>query len=160
VHVEAKLAELGLELPEPMRLTQGFRPLWRQFKVIGTRAVIAGHGPRQLDGTPPAEGGKVGADLTPEAGYHAARSVGLAVLGDLKREIGDLDRVVAWVRVFGLVNSAPGFVGQARVIDGFTELMISLYGDDIAVCPRAVAGAAELAFGSPVIIEGEVELAD
>jgi hypothetical protein len=160
VHVEAKLAELGLELPEPMWLPEGVRPLWRQVKVIGTRAVIAGHGPRQLDGTPPAGGGKIGADLTPEAGYQAARSAALGVLGDLKREIGDLDRVVAWVRVFGLVNSAPGFVGQARVIDGFTELMVSLYGEDIAICPRAVAGAAELPFGSPVIIEGEVELAD
>jgi hypothetical protein len=123
VQVEAKLAALGLELPEPMRLPAGVIPLWRQVKVIGTRAVIAGHGPRQLDGTPPPGGGKVGSDLTPEAGLQAARSAALAVLGDLKREIGDLDRVVAWVRVFGLVNSAPGFVGQARVIDGFTELM-------------------------------------
>lgn len=159
MRVEAKLAELGLELPGPMWLPNGFRPLWRQVKVIGTRAVIAGHGPRQLDGTPPAVGGKVGDDLTGEAGYQAARSTALAVLGDLKREIGDLDRVVAWVRVFGLVNSAPGFTGQARVIDGFTELMVSLYGDDVAICPRVVAGAAELPFGSPVIIEGEAELA-
>ena len=158
MHVEAKLAELGLQLPEPMRLPEGVRPLWRQVTVIGTRAVIAGHGPRQLDGTPPA-GGKVGADVTPEAGYQAARSTALGVLADLKEAIGDLDRVVAWVRVFGLVNSAPGFVGQARVIDGFTELMVSLYGDEIAICPRAVAGAAELPFGSPVIIESEVELA-
>lgn len=158
MHVEAKLAELGLELPEPMRLPVGVSVRWRQVKVIGTRAVIAGHGPRQPDGTPP-KGGKIGADLTPDAGYEAARSTALAVLGDLKREVGDLDRVAAWVRVFGLVNSAPGFIGQARVIDGFTELMVSLYGEEIAVCPRAVAGAAELPFGSPVIIEGEVELA-
>jgi hypothetical protein len=157
VHVEAKLAELGLELPEPMRLPVGVSVRWRQVKVIGTRAVIAGHGPRRPDGTPP-QGGKIGAGLTPDAGYEAARSTALAVLGDLRREVGDLDRVVAWVRVFGLVNSAPGFIGQARVIDGFTELMVSLYGEEIALCPRAVAGAAELPFDSPVIIEGEVEL--
>ena len=158
MRVEAKLAELGLDLPGPMSLPEGFRPLWRQVRVVGTRAIIAGHGPRQADGTPPADGGKIGADLTPEQGYQAARSTALGVLGDLKREIGDLDRVVAWIRVFGLVNSAPGFSGQARVIDGFTELMVSLYGEDIAICPRAVAGAVELPFGSPVIIEGEVEL--
>lgn len=160
MRVEAKLAELGLDLPGPMWLPEGVRPLWRQVRVVGTRAIIAGHGPRQLDGKPPAGGGKIGADLTPEAGYQAARSTALGVLGDLKREIGDLDRVVAWVRVFGLVNSAPGFIGQAQVIDGFTELMVVLFGEDIAICPRAVAGAAELPFGSPVIIEGEVELAD
>lgn len=83
MHVEAKLAELGLELPAPMRLPEGFSPLWRQVRVIGNRAVIAGHGPRQVDGTPPA-GGKIGADLSPEAGYQAARSTALGVLGDLK----------------------------------------------------------------------------
>ena len=149
---------MGLELPEPMRLPVGSSVRWRQVKVFGTRAVIAGHGPRRPDGTAP-QGGKIGADLTHEAGYEAAQSTALAVLGDLKREIGDLDRVVAWVRVFGLVNSAPGFIGQAGVIDGFTDLMVSLYGEEIALCPRAVAGAAELPFGSPVIIEGEVALA-
>jgi hypothetical protein len=127
-------------------------------KVVGTRAVIAGHGPRQLDGTP-TPSGKVGAGLTAEAGYEAARSTGLGVLADLRAEIGDLDRIVSWVRVFGLVNSAPGFTGQAQVIDGFTELMVLLYGEDAAICPRAVAGAAELPFGSPVIVETEVELA-
>jgi hypothetical protein len=72
--------------------------------------------------------------------------------------MGDLDRVTAWVRVLGMVNSAPGFIAQAQVIDGFTELMASLYGEESAICPRAVAGMAELPFGSPVIIEGEVAI--
>jgi hypothetical protein len=62
------------------------------------------------------------------------------------------------VRVLGMVNSAPGFVAQPQVIDGFTELMVDLFGEESAVCPRAVAGMAELPFGSPVIIEGEVEI--
>ena len=70
----------------------------------------------------------------------------------------DLDRVSAWVRVFGMVNSAPGSVAHALVIDGFTDLMIELYGDDSALCPRAVAGPAELPFDSPVIIEGEATI--
>ena len=156
--VEAKLDEMGLTLPAPMWLPNGYQPTWRQVRVIGTRAVIAGHGPRAVDGTPPGPGGKVGSDLSVEQGYNAARSAALAVLGDLKREIGDLDRVSMWVRVFGMVNSAPGFVGQAQVIDGFTDLLVELYGDESAICPRAVAGMAELAFGSPVIVEGEVEL--
>jgi hypothetical protein len=159
MQVEAKLSEMGLVLPGPMIVPSGVRVLWRQVRVVGTRAVIAGHGPRAADGTPGSPGGKVGSELTAEQGYAAARSTALSVLGDLKREIGDLDRVESWVRVFGMVNSAPGFVGQAQVIDGFTDLMIGLFGEESAVCPRAVAGMAELPFGSPVIIEGEVQLA-
>jgi hypothetical protein len=126
--------------------------------VVGTRAIIAGHGPRAADGGPGSKPGKVGLDLTPQEGYAAARATGLAILGDLKRELGHLDRIGSWSRVFGMVNSAPGFTGQAAVIDGFTDLMIELFGEDAAICPRAVMGASELALGAPVIIEGEVEL--
>ena len=158
MRVEAKLSEMGLALPEPMQAPPGFTIKWRQIRVVGTRAVIAGHGPRNADGSFSGPSGKVGADLTIEQGYEAARKTALAILGDLKREIGDLDRVASWTRVFGMVNSSPGFVAQAAVIDGFTDVMIDLYGEEAAVCPRAVAGVAELALGSPVIIEGEVEL--
>ena len=158
MRVEAKLAEMGLALPAEMWVPEGFRVMWRQVRVVGNRAIIAGHGPRLPDGTFAGPGGKVGRDLTLEQGYAAARFVALAVLGDLKRELGDLDRVTAWLRVFGMVNSAPGFTAQPQVIDGFTDLMVALYGEEAAICPRAVAGVAELGFNSPVIIEGEVAI--
>ncbi len=158
MRVEKKLEQMGLALPSEMRVPVGFRITWRQVRVVGTRAIIAGHGPRAADGTFFGPAGKVGRELTVEQGYAAARAAGLAVLGDLKRELGDLDRVSAWLRVFGMVNSAPGFTGQAAVIDGFTDLMIELYGDEVALCPRAVAGMAELALNAPVVIEGEVEI--
>lgn len=158
MQIERKLADAALVLPEPMWLPDGAVAMWRQVRVIGDRAVIAGHGPRAADGTPGSPPGKVGSDFTVEQGYAAARSTGLGVLGDLQRELGDLDRIESWVRVFGMVNSAPGFVLQAQVIDGFTELMVSTFGEESAICPRAVAGAAELPFGSPVIIEAEVHL--
>jgi YjgF/chorismate_mutase-like, putative endoribonuclease len=158
MRVEAKLAEMGLALPAAMRVPEGFRVTWRQVRVAGTRAIIAGHGPRQADGTFFGPGGKVGRELTVEQGYAAARATALGILGDLKRELGDLDRVTAWLRVFGMVNSAPGFTAQPQVIDGFTDLMVTLYGEEVAVCPRAVAGMAELGLNSPVIIEGEVEI--
>ena len=99
-----------------------------------------------------------GRELTLEQGRAAAASVALAVLGDLKRAIGDLDRVVAWVRVQGLVNAASGFTALPQVIDGFTDMMIQLFGHEAAVCPRTVLGAAELALNAPVIVEGEVEI--
>ncbi len=102
--------------------------------------------------------GKVGSDLTVEAGYEAARLTGLGILGDLQRELRDLARVKSWVRVFGMVNSAAGFTGQPAVIDGLTDLMVSVFGAEAAICPRAVVGVAELALNAPVIIEAEVEL--
>ena len=157
--IEAKLKQMGLELPAAMKVPPGFHVKWKQVRVFGTRAVIAGHGPRRSDGTFAGKPGKVGADLTIEEGYAAARDTALGILGDLKRELGDLDRVVGWVRVFGMVNSAPGFSAQPQVIDGFTDLMVALYGEEIAICPRTVAGVAELALNSPVIIDGEVEIA-
>ena len=158
MRVETKLAEMGLALPAEMWVPEGFRVMWRQVRVVGNRAIIAGHGPRLPDGTFAWPGGKVGRDLTLEQGYVAARCVALAVLGDLKRELGDLDRVTAWLRVFGMVNSAPGFTAQPQVIDGCTDLMVALYGEGAAICPRAVAGVAELGLNSPVIIVGEVEI--
>ena len=158
MHIEEKLAGMGLVLPAEMKVPPGFRIKWRQVRVIGTRAIIAGHGPRNADGTFAGKPGKVGADLTLEEGYAAARDTGLSILGDLKRELGDLDRVASWLRVFGMVNSAPGFIAQPQVIDGFTDLMVALYGEEGAICPRAVAGMAELALNAPVVIEGEVEI--
>ena len=157
--IEAKLKQMGLELPAAMKVPPGFHVKWKQVRVFGTRAVIAGHGPRRTDGTFAGKPGKVGGDLTIEEGYAAARDTALGILGDLKRELGDLDRVVGWVRVFGMVNSAPGFSAQPQVIDGFTDLMVALYGEEIAICPRTVAGVAELALNSPVIIDCEVEIA-
>ncbi len=158
MHIEEKLSRMGLVLPAEMKVPSGFRIKWRQVRVIGTRAIIAGHGPRSADGTFAGKPGKVGADLTLEEGYAAARDTGLSILGDLKRELGDLDRVASWLRVFGMVNSAPGFTAQPQVIDGFTDLMVALYGEEAALCPRAVAGMAELALNAPVVIEGEVEI--
>lgn len=157
--VEERLSAMALALPAPMRFPPSLRVSWRQVRVVGSRAIIAGHGPRAADGTPFGKPGKVGRDLTVEEGYEAAKATGLAILGDLKREVGDLDRVLSWSRVFGMVNSAPGFVGQAAVVDGFTDLMIELFGEEAAICPRAVLGAAELAMNAPVIIEAEVEIA-
>ena len=158
MRIEGKLAEMGLVLPAEMRAPPDFRIMWRQVRVIGSRAIIAGHGPRLADGGFAGPAGKVGSDLTVEQGRAAAKAAGLAILGDLKREIGDLDRVVSWTRVLGMVNAAPGFVALAPVIDGFTELMVELFGQQAALCPRTVAGMAELALNSPIIIEGEVEI--
>jgi enamine deaminase RidA (YjgF/YER057c/UK114 family) len=156
--VEERLRALGLTLPAQLQSPRGL-PLPFQFvRIVGRRAVISGHGPTNVDGSVALPLGKVGRDVTPEQGYAAARLTALAVLGSLKRALGDLDRITAWVRVFGMVNSAPGFVMQPSVINGFSDLILELFGPDVGAHSRSAVGLAELPFGIPVEIEGEVEI--
>jgi hypothetical protein len=104
--------------------------------------------------------GKVGRDLTVEQGYVAARLTALSILGSLQRTLGDLDRIAAWGRVFGMVNSAPGFHRQPAVINGFSDLILELFGPVAGAHSRSAVGMAELPFNIPVEIEGEVEVED
>ena len=121
------------------------------------RALISGHGPQNPDGSFAAPFGKVGREVSPEQGYLAARLTALSILGSLKRALGDLDRVTAWARVFGMVNSAPGFNRQPGVINGYSDLILELYGPVVGAHSRSAVGMAELPFDIPVEIEGEVE---
>jgi enamine deaminase RidA (YjgF/YER057c/UK114 family) len=156
--IEAKLAEMGLTLPEPMQAPQGMRLPFAQVRVRGNRAYISGHGPLNADGSLAKPLGKVGAEVSLEQGYQAARLVALAILGSLKRELGDLDRVTAWLRVFGMVNSAPGFNQQPAVINGFSDLILELYGPEAGQHARSAVGMAGLPVDLPVEIEAEVEI--
>lgn len=151
--------ELGLVLPEAMQAPAGARLAFVPVRVRGNRAYIAGHGPTNADGTIAQPLGKVGAAVTPEQAYQAARLTALGMLGDLKRTLGDLDRVTAWLRVFGMVNAAPGFNQTAAVINGCSDLILELYGPEAGVHARCAVGMAELPFDIPVEIEAEVEIA-
>lgn len=157
--IEAKLHALGLVLPPPVRPPEGVILPFAFVRIVGHRALIAGHGPQSADGSLARPLGKLGADLSIEDGYRAARLTALSILGSLKRTIGDLDRVRAWSRVFGMVNSAPGFNMQPSVINGFSDLILELYGPERGAHSRNAVGLAELPFGIPVEIEGEVEIA-
>jgi len=157
--IEARLAQLGLVLPAPIVPPAGVRLPFQFVRIIGHRAYISGHGPQNPDGSVAAPLGKVGRELTVEQGYDAARLTALSILGSLKRALGDLDRVRAWGRVLGMVNSAPGFNRQPTVINGFSDLILGLYGPVRGAHSRSAVGMAELPFDIPVEIEGEVELA-
>jgi enamine deaminase RidA (YjgF/YER057c/UK114 family) len=102
--------------------------------------------------------GKVGDQVTPEQAYQAARLTALAVLASLKHELGDLDRITAWLRVFGMVNAAPGFTNTPTVVNGFSDLILALWGPEAGSHARSAVGLAELPFGIPVEIEAEVAI--
>ena len=156
--IEARLQTLGLILPPPTRPPPGVALPFQFVHVVGHRALISGHGPQSPDGTFAPPLGKVGRELTVEQGYSAARMTALSVLGSLSRALGDLDRIVAWSRVFGMVNSAPGFNQLPSVINGFSDLILQVFGPVVGAHCRSAVGMAELPFNIPVEIEGEVEL--
>jgi hypothetical protein len=156
--IESKLDASGLLLPPPITPPAGVILPFQFVRVIGSRALISGHAPQNPDGSLARPLGKLGAELSIEQGYRAAHLTALSILGSLKRVIGDLDRVRAWTRVFGMVNSAPGFNMQPSVINGFSDLILKLYGAERGAHSRSAVGLAELPFSIPVEIEGEVEL--
>ena len=158
--IEHRLATLGLVLPPPVTPPPGVVLPFAFVRIAGRRAIVSGHGPLNADGTIAAPLGKLGRELTVEQGYAAARLTALAMLGSLQRALGDLDRITAWTRVFGMVASAPGFDKQPAVINGFSDLVLELFGPEIGAHARSAVGMAELPFNIPVEIEGEVEFGD
>jgi len=158
VSVEARLEELGLVLPEPMRAPEGVRLPFAFARPEGRRVYVSGHGPQAPDGSIAPPRGKVGAEVSPAEGYEAARLTALSILGTLKRELRDLDRVTGWLRVLGMVNAAPGFTDLPSVINGFSDLILELYGPEVGGHARSAVGMAELPFGIPVEIEAEVAI--
>ncbi|MFI5274727.1 MAG: RidA family protein [Ktedonobacterales bacterium] len=158
MRIEAKLAALGLMLPAPMQDPPGTRLPFAPVRVRGNRAYVSGAGPLAADGRLAEPLGKVGADLTLDQGYAAAKLTALALLGALKHELGDLDRVSAWLRIFGMVNVAPDFTQTPEVINGCSDLILDLYGPEAGAHARCAVGMAALPFSIPVEIEAEVEI--
>jgi enamine deaminase RidA (YjgF/YER057c/UK114 family) len=141
-----------------MRLPPGLTLPFPWVRVWTGRAFISGHGPLLPDGSLSPILGKVGRDVTEEQAYDAARLTALAILASLQRALGDLDRVTGWLRVFGMVNTAPGFTGTPAVINGFSDLILDLWGPDSGSHARSAIGVAELPFSLPVEIEAEIAI--
>jgi enamine deaminase RidA (YjgF/YER057c/UK114 family) len=156
--IEDKLRALKLVLPPPTRPPPGVILPFQFVRIVGRRALISGHGPQNPDESFALPLGKLGRELTVEQGYAAARITGLSILGSLQRALGSLDRIAAWSRVFGMVNSAPNFNQQPSVINGFSDLILELFGPEVGAHCRSAVGLAELPFNIPVEIEGEVEI--
>ena len=154
--IDDRLGELGLALPAPMAAPAGVRLPFETVRVHGGLAYVSGHGP--FDGERPLVLGRVGAEVSVEQAYEAARATALSMLASLQRELGDLDRVTAWLKVLGFVCCAEGFNATPAVINGFSDLILELWGD-AGRHARSAIGAGELPFGMPVEVEAVVALA-
>jgi enamine deaminase RidA (YjgF/YER057c/UK114 family) len=156
--IEKRLADLGLALPPPVKPPPGVVLPFQFVRLVGSRAYVSGHSAQNPDGSIAGPLGKVGRELTVEQGYAAARLTAVSILASLKRALEDLDRIASWARVFGMVNSAPGFNKQPSVINGFSDLILELYGPEVGAHARSAVGMAELPFDIPVEVEAEVEI--
>ena len=151
--LEDKVKAMGFVVPPPFKFPN---PNRTGCVVVGPIVFVSGHG-RDLTGSGVKSVGKVGRDLTVEEGYAAARAVALSILASLKQELGDLDRVKRIVKVLGMVNSAEGFGDQPKVINGFSDLMVEVFGEN-GRHARSAVGMAELPMGIPVEIEMILEV--
>ena len=141
---DERARELGLEIPEfpPLPFTPKLVPV----RIHAGLAYLSGIGPI-------GQSGVVGGDLTVEEGKAAARATGLLALRRILDELGELERVERWVKVLGFVRSAPGFGDQPAVINGFSELIVDVYGEERGMCARSAIGVSELPAGIPVEVE-------
>ena len=155
---DERIRELNLNLPKPIILPPNVEMQFSWVRISGNRVFISGHIALNADGSVSEVTGKVGGEVTVEQGYEAARQTGLAILSSLKRELGTLNKITAWLRVFGMVNVEPGFVKTPLVINGFSDLILDIFGKEIGNHSRSAVGMAELPFGAPVEIEAEVEI--
>ncbi len=153
--IDERFHDLGLTLPATMNTASLPFDLTR---IDGQILYLSGHVPTEADGSVAKPLGKVGAEVTPEQAYEAVRKVALGLFASINAAIGSLDRVEAWLKVFGMVNTAPGFNVIPPVINGCSDLILEVFGSDVGAHTRSAVGMAELPFGVPVEIEAQVKI--
>jgi len=151
---EVRIQELHLTLPTPPKPMAKYKTAVR----VGNILYVSGHGPAKLDAKSPVAG-RVGADLTLEQGKESARLVGLNILATVRNTLGSLDNVVRLIKTLGMVNCTPDFKDQPLVINGFSELMAEVFGEDAGVGARSAVGMGSLPSNIPVEIECIFEIA-
>lgn len=152
-HIDARLADLGIELPNPPAPAAAYTP----FVIVGNVAYVSGQVSQNGDGL---IRGKLGAEMDVEAGAKAARACALSLLAQVRAACGgDLDRLKRVVKLTGFVNSAPDFPDHPKVINGCSELLVEVLGPEVGTHARSAIGVANLPFGVAVEVEGIFEIA-
>jgi hypothetical protein len=160
MQIEARLEEMGIVLPEAIKPFPGVQVRFSWVRVRGDRAYVSPHQALNADGSVAGPYGKVGVEISPEQAREAARGAALAMLASLKVELGNLDRITAWLTVTGLINAAPDFTENTEILDGFSQLILDLYGNEAGSHARMAPGVATLPFGLSVIVAAELEISD
>jgi enamine deaminase RidA (YjgF/YER057c/UK114 family) len=151
--IDDRLGELGLTLPAPMAPPGNFELVTFHAGI----AYVAGHAP--IDGSTVLVQGTVGRDLTLDDGYRAARLTGLSILASLKHALGDLDRVTRWLRAVGYVHAAPGFHDNAKVVNGFSDLIVEIWGE-AGRHARSAPGQGPSPLNVPIIVDAFVAISE
>jgi enamine deaminase RidA (YjgF/YER057c/UK114 family) len=155
---EQRLADLGLSLPAPTKTPAGLHLPFVPKNERGDRVFVSGHPKTSQLGAIIGPYGQAGRDLTTQEAQSAARDIGLTVLANLKQEIGELSRVTGWSRVFGMVNSAPDYTEQHLVINGFSDLILQVFGPEIGRHARSAIGTHGLPLNFALEIECELQI--
>jgi enamine deaminase RidA (YjgF/YER057c/UK114 family) len=154
--VAERLAQRGLEIPPAQVIPPGVKLTYRRLVRFGDVAYIAGHGPTY--GTEwGSKLGKVGRELTVEEAVAAAQLTALNVLGTIERELGGLDGIACWLKINGYVNAVDGFTEHATVINGFSDVVLDLYGPE-RLAARTSVGVPHLPFDMPVEVDAVIGL--
>ena len=155
---EERLVDLGLSLPKPVKLPPDLHLPFSFVNIRSNRVFISGHPRQSAQGQIDGPYGVVGKDLTTKQAQIASQEIALSVLANLKQEIADLSNITGWNRVFGMVNSATDYSEQHLVINGFSDLIIKLFGDEIGRHSRSAIGVAGLSMNFAIEIEAELEI--
>jgi enamine deaminase RidA (YjgF/YER057c/UK114 family) len=158
VSAEERLLQLGLTLPPPIKVPPNVNVNFAWARRYGDRIILSGHGPQAPDGSIAPPFGQVGGPVSPEQAYQAARLATLGLLATLRRTIGSLDHIAAWLSASGHVAVAPGFTATTNVLNGCSDLLLEIFGPKIGLHARTAIGVAGLPVNCPVVIAAEVAL--
>ena len=154
---ETRLKDLGLVLPQPMVMPAGATASFNWTRVIDDRVLVSGHGAQNLDGTPAGPYGQVPTEVSLEQAVESARLAALSVLASIRTAIGNLDLVTAWATVTGFVQAEPGYAKTTAVINGFSEVILDVFGSQVGQHARTAIGVAALPLNLPVVVAAELQ---
>jgi enamine deaminase RidA (YjgF/YER057c/UK114 family) len=158
VSAEQRIRDLKITLPAPWELPKGLKIPAVLIRIHNDRVLISGHVPLDENGHVIGPFGKVGRDVSLAEAQEAAQRATLAILASLKKTLGDLDRIKGWLRLYGMVNSAPEFNQYPIVLNAASELIHRIFGPSIGEHARVAIGVAGLPWDAPVEIEAEVAI--
>lgn len=158
MQIERRIEELGFVLPAQAQAPPGFEFSFEWVRVRGNRVYVSGHSPQLPDGSLAGPFGAVPSEISLDNATDAARDTALSVLANVRRAIGDLDRISAWLTVSGMVNADHGFTQTTTAINGFSDLILQVFGPEIGAHARSAIGVAALPMNNAVVVSAEIEI--